>query len=58
MPDDVKNRGPADRKRINVHEPWELRWWCHELNVTPERLRALVEKTGVMVIDVRRALQE
>jgi len=24
MADDTKNRGPADRARVNVHEKWEL----------------------------------
>lgn len=56
MPDDLSNRGPADRSRINVNEPWEVEWWCKQLGVTPEQLREAVRKVGVMVSDVRRHL--
>ena len=27
MSDDVRKRGPEDRSRINVNEPWELKYW-------------------------------
>jgi hypothetical protein len=57
MADDLKNRGPQDRARINVNEAWELKYWSKELNVDPDRLKALVQKVGPMVSDVRRALQ-
>jgi hypothetical protein len=56
VPDDLNKRGPGDPTRINVHEPWELERWCKELGVTPERLREVVKKVGVMVKDVRREL--
>lgn len=56
MSDNLKDRGPADRMRVNVHEPWELRWWCQHLEVTPEKLKETVKKVGVMVSDVRRSL--
>lgn len=56
MADDLKNRGPADRSPINVHEKWELEYWSKELGVTPEQLRAAVQKVGVMAADVRKHL--
>jgi len=56
MADDKSNRGPADRARINVHEQYEVQYWSKELGVTPERLRELIAKHGVMAADVRRAL--
>ena len=56
MADDLTNRGPADRARINVHEPWELRWWCKELGVTPERLKELVQQYGVSAARIRQLL--
>lgn len=34
MTDNLKNRGPADRSKVNVHEDWEVRWWCNKWNVT------------------------
>ena len=56
MADDLTNRGPADRSRINVHEPWELKYWCKEFGVTPERLKELVQQHGVSVARIRQAL--
>jgi len=56
MPDNTANRGHADRVRINVHEDYEVRYWCGQLGVTPEQLRAAVRVVGPMVADVRRHL--
>lgn len=53
MADDPKDRGPADRTRINVHEAHELRYWSKALDVTEEQLRAAVAQVGVMVDAVR-----
>ena len=56
MSDDLKNRGPADRARINVNEDHEVRYWTRELGVSEEKLRQVVAKVGVMASDVRREL--
>jgi hypothetical protein len=56
MSDDKQNRGPADAKRINIHEDYEVQYWTTELEVTEEKLRETVEKVGVMASDVRKAL--
>lgn len=56
MSDDLKNRGPQDRSRINVNEPWELRWWCSHFGVTEAQLREAVKAVGVMADAVRRYL--
>jgi hypothetical protein len=56
MTDDLKNRGPADRARINVNEPMEVRYWCADLGCTELELRTAVKAVGVMVNDVRRYL--
>jgi hypothetical protein len=56
MADNLSNRGPADRNRVNVNEAWELTYWCSVLGCTPDRLRAAVRAVGVMVADVRRYL--
>jgi hypothetical protein len=55
--DDRTNRGPADRARINVHENYEVQYWGKELGVTPDRLRELVARHGVIASDVREALK-
>lgn len=56
MADDLKNRGPADRSRINVNEAWEVQYWTKTLGCTEAELRAAVRAVGVMVDDVRRHL--
>jgi GTP cyclohydrolase III len=56
MSDDLKNRGPADRARINVHEDHEVRYWTQELGVSREQLVQAVQAVGVMAADVRKHL--
>jgi hypothetical protein len=53
MADDPSKRGPQDRSRINVNEPWERRWWCKQLRVTSDELKAVVQKVGPMASSVR-----
>ncbi|KFN42355.1 DUF3606 domain-containing protein [Arenimonas oryziterrae] len=57
MSDDLKNRGPADRSRVNVNEDWELRYWTAHFNTTPEKLRAAVKAVGVSAAAVQRHLK-
>jgi hypothetical protein len=54
--DNLRLRGPADRKRINVHESWELQYWANHFRVTPQQLIYAVRSAGVMVDDVARYL--
>jgi Protein of unknown function (DUF3606) len=56
MADDLSNRGPADRARINVHEPHEVKYWTKALGVSEEKLKDAVAKVGVMADAVRKHL--
>lgn len=56
MPDDRTKRGPQDRSRVNVNEPYELDYWSKHFGVTPQQLRDAVKAVGPMVDDVRRRL--
>ena len=56
MSDNLKDRGPADRSRINVNEDYEARYWAKHFGVSEERLRELVQQHGVSVAAVERAL--
>ncbi|MFB1485377.1 DUF3606 domain-containing protein [Corallococcus sp. RDP092CA] len=56
MSDDLKNRGPRDRARVNVNEPWEVRWWCAHFGCTEAQLRAAVAAVGVMAVKVKARL--
>ena len=33
MPDDKTKRRPQDASRINMHEEYEVRWWCDEFGL-------------------------
>jgi hypothetical protein len=56
MPDDLTKRRPQDALRINENEPYEVNWWCDELNCTEEELKAAVKAVGVMAVDVKKHL--
>lgn len=53
MSDDLTQRGPQDRARINVNEPHELRYWTKALGVTEEQLKQAVNQVGVSVDKVK-----
>jgi len=56
MPDDLTQRGPQDRSRINIHEPWEVRYWCSHFGCTEQQLRNAVAAAGVSVTAVQNHL--
>ena len=56
MADNLEQRGPQDRARINVHEAWERRWWSKKFGVSEDDLRAAVGAVGVMAKDVAKHL--
>jgi hypothetical protein len=58
MADNLKDRGPADRSRINVNEAWERRYWSKELGVSEDELRSAVSSAGASVDAVRLHLQK
>ena len=53
---DDKSKVAADRKRINVNEDYELRYWTEKFAVTADELKRAVERVGPMAEDVARAL--
>ena len=58
MADSSKDRGQADRSRINLHQEHEVQYWTHALGVTREELENAVKEVGVMAADVRRKLKK
>jgi len=56
MADDPTKKA-GDRKRIDVSEDYECRYWAECFGVTPERLKQVVAPVGVMVEDVKRELR-
>ncbi|MBA3831812.1 MAG: DUF3606 domain-containing protein [Chthoniobacterales bacterium] len=57
MSDDLTKRRPQDASKVNIHEPYEVRWWCHEFGCTEQELRNAVNKVGVSADAVRRYLK-
>lgn len=56
MSDDLTKRRPQDSSKINIHEPWEVNWWCAEFKCTKAALVAAVYAVGVSAAAVRRYL--
>jgi len=56
MSDDKTNRGPADRSRINLEEPYEVEYWSKKFGISPERLRQAVASYGVSADEVEQHL--
>ena len=57
MPDDKSKTRPQDAERVNVHEGYEVKYWCGKYSCTPEQLKAAVKKVGVMAKDVEKELK-
>ncbi len=53
----VKNREPADRSRVNVSEPWEVKYRCKEYGCTEQQLRQAVSAVGESAAKVRQYLK-
>ncbi len=56
MPDDKTKRRPQDASKINIHEPYEVNWWCDHFGVTPAQLKAAVQAVGVSAAKVKQYL--
>jgi hypothetical protein len=57
MTDDKSKRGPQDRSRVNLSEDYEVRYWSKKFKVTPDLLRAAVEKVGNGAAAVEKELK-
>ena len=57
MADHLTFKGPQDRTRTNLSEDYEVRYWCKKLSVTPDALRAAVEKVRNSVAAVENEWQ-
>jgi Protein of unknown function (DUF3606) len=57
MPDDLSKKGPADRSRINLSEPYEVQYWADKFGVSKERLSEAVRKVGHSADVVGKELQ-
>jgi hypothetical protein len=53
---DNKSKTAADRKRIDVSEDYECRYWSEKFGVSADELKRTVERVGPMADDVARVL--
>ena len=58
MTEDLSKKKPQDASKIDVHEPWELLYWCKKLGVSEVRLKAAVKAVGVSVAAVKKHLSK
>ena len=57
MSDDKSKRGPADRSRINMHEPYEVEYWTQKFGVNRDKLQRAVNAVGVSATAVEEWLK-
>ena len=56
MSDDLTKKRPQDASKINIHEPYEVNWWCHEFGCSKDQLVRTVKAVGVFAADVKKYL--
>jgi len=56
MADDLSKKRPQDASKINVHEAWELEYWCKHFGVTAQQLKDAVKAVGTSVSAVKKYL--
>jgi len=54
--DDKTKTGKADRDRININEPYEVRDWAKKFGVSEDRLVQATKKAGPMAAAVAKEL--
>jgi len=58
MPDDLTKKGPQDRNRISLLEPYEVQCWADKFGVSKERLSEAVRNVGHSAAAVERELKK
>ena len=48
--------GPVDRTRINMNDPFEVRYWSKELEISGSQLKVVANKVGEDVNAIRHEL--
>ena len=56
MADDKNQRGSQDLNRINLNEPYEVKYWTKIFGVSEDELRDAVRRVGNSVDDIAQEL--
>jgi len=54
MSDNLHNRGPRDRRRINLNQAHEIHYWTRTLGCSAEELEQAIGKVGSSAGAVKR----
>jgi hypothetical protein len=54
--DSLTKREQPDRSKINMHQPHEVKYWTHALNVSKDELQKTIDKVGNSAAAVRKEL--
>jgi uncharacterized protein DUF3606 len=57
MSNDQENRGPADRSRVDVSAPGEVKYWRKEFGCTEQQLRQAIAAAGDSAAKVSQYLK-
>ncbi|HEU5019297.1 MAG TPA: DUF3606 domain-containing protein [Pseudolabrys sp.] len=55
---DDQTKTTADRKRVDVHDDYECRYWSEKFGVSADELKLAISNAGDRVDDVARELGE
>jgi hypothetical protein len=56
LSDNLKIKEPVDGNKVNIHEPYEVNYWCKKWNVTKAQLEAAVKAVGTSKAAVAKHL--
>ena len=56
MSDNLKKKRPQDASKVNIHEEWEVRYWCGAFGCSKAELIKAIGKVGVSSAAVRKYL--
>ena len=54
--DSLTKKEQPDRSKINMNEPYEVKYWTHALGVSRDDLQRAVDKVGNSAATVRKEL--
>ena len=57
MSDDLNKKRPQDVTKVNIHEDWEVRYWCNKWNITKKQLEDAVKAVGTSVTSIEKYLK-
>jgi hypothetical protein len=58
MIDTLEHHNPINRTCIDVNDRWELRYWTHKFDCTPDQLKEAVKSVGVLAENVQKHLRK